>query len=157
MVRENESGCPSGRLYAESLSIAFAARLNGIALEDDRRYSAGEGLGQHRAKLVRDFIEASLAEDLSVAELARLVGISPSRFRTLFRATFSLPVHRYVINRRIERAMSMLLANNHRNADIAVACGFASESHLSDVFKRITGTTPQNYRRVGVSIRVDDN
>jgi AraC family transcriptional regulator len=157
MVREKESGCPSGRLYAESLSIAFAARLNGMALEDDRRYSAGEGLGQHRAKLVRDFIEASLAEDLSVAELARLVGISPSRFATLFRNTFSSPVHRYVINRRIERAMCMLLANNYRNADIAVACGFASESHLSDVFKRMTGTTPRNFQRVGMSIRVDDD
>jgi AraC-like DNA-binding protein len=157
MVREYQSGSPSGRLYAESLSIALAARLNGMAREDAHRYSAGEGLDQQRAKLVRDFIEASLAEDLSVADLARRVGISPSRFATLFRNTFSSPVHHYVITRRIERAMCMLLASDYRNADIALACGFASESHLSDVFKRITGTTPRNYRRSGTRIRVDSD
>jgi AraC family transcriptional regulator len=154
MVREYESGSPSGRLYAEALSIAFAARLNGISREDDREHSAREGLGQQRATLVRDFIEASLAEDLSVADLARLVGISPSRFAALFKNSFSSPVHRYVIARRIERAMCMLLANDFRNADIALACGFASESHLNDVFKRMTGTTPRNFRRSGTSIRI---
>jgi AraC family transcriptional regulator len=155
MVREYESGSPSGRLYAESLSLAFAARLNGIAREDSRRYSAAEGLGDRRAKLVRDFIEGSLAEDLSVADLARLAGISPSRFASLFKNSFSIPVHRYVVSRRIERAISLLSMGSYRNADIAAACGFASESHFSDVFKRMTGTTPRNYRLAGASIRVD--
>jgi len=155
MVREYESGSPSGRLYAESLSLAFAARLNGIARENRGRYSAEEGLGRQRAKLLQDFVDASLAEDLSVADLARLVGISPSRFASLFRTSFSMPVHRYVVNRRIERAMCMLSMDGHRNADIAAACGFASESHFSDVFKRMTGTTPRNYRLAGASIRVD--
>jgi AraC-like DNA-binding protein len=155
MVREYEGGSPSGRLYAESLSIAFAARLNGMSREDGRQKSASEGLGHQRAALVRDFIEASLAEDLSVADLAQLVGISPSRFAILFKNTFSSPVHRYVIGRRIERAMCMLLANDFRNADIALACGFASESHLNDVFKRMTGTTPRTFRRAGTSVRVD--
>jgi AraC family transcriptional regulator len=155
MVREYESGSLSGRLYAESLSLAFAARLNGMARENGGRYLAEEGLGRHRAKLVRDFIDASLAEDLSVADLAHLVGISPSRFATLFRSSFSMPVHRYVVNRRIERAICLLSMDSYRNADIAAACGFASESHFSDVFKRITGTTPRNFRVAGTSIRVD--
>jgi AraC family transcriptional regulator len=135
--------------------LAFAARLNGIARENGARSSAEEGLGRQRAKLVRDFIEASLAEDLSVADLARLVGISPSRFASLFRTSFSMPVHRYVVNRRIERAMCLLSMDGQRNADIAAACGFASESHLSDVLKRMTGTTPRNYRLAGSSIRID--
>jgi AraC family transcriptional regulator len=156
MVREYQSGSPSGRLYAESLSIALAARLSGKAREDGHQYS-GEGLGQQRAKLVRDFIEASLAEDISVADLARLTGISASRFATLFRNTFSIPTHRYVITRRVERAMCMLSATDYKNSDIALACGFASESHFSDVFKRITGTTPRNYRRARTYIRVDRN
>ena len=66
-----------------------------------------------------------------------------------------MPVHRYVIFRRVERAMSMLSLDGIRNADIAAACGFASESHFSDVFKRITGTTPRDYRMVGARIRID--
>jgi AraC-like DNA-binding protein len=148
MVREYESGSPSGRLYAESLSLALAARLHGMA-RDVGRNSGEEGLGRQRARLVRDFIEANLGGDLSVADLSRLVGISPTRFANLFRRTFSVPVHRYVINRRMERAMSMLLTNNYRNAEIATACGFASESHLSGVFKRIVGTTPRNFRLAG--------
>src|SRR5271169_475616 len=107
--------------------------------------AADEGLGRNRAKLVRDFIDSSLAEDLSVADLAHLVGVSPSRFASLFRSSFSMPVHRYVITRRIERAMCILSMDSYRNADIAAACGFASESHFGDVFKRVTGTTPRNY------------
>jgi AraC family transcriptional regulator len=79
--------------------------------------------------------------------LAQLVGISPSRFANLFRNSFSRPAHRYVVNRRIERAMCLLSTEGYRNADIAAACGFASESHFSYVFKRITGAIPQNYRQ----------
>jgi AraC-like DNA-binding protein len=154
MVREYESGSPSGRLYAESLSLALAARINGMAREDSRRYLALEGLGRQRTKLIQDFIEASLVEDLSIADLAQLAGVSPSRFSSLFRKSFSMPVHRYVVHRRVERAMSLLSMDGYRNADIAAACGFASESHFNVVFKRITGTTPRNYRRTGTSVRL---
>jgi AraC family transcriptional regulator len=156
MVREYESGSPSGRLYAESLSLALAARLHGIAREVGRRNSVEEGLGRQRARLVQDFIEANLGGDLSVADLARSVGISPTRFANLFRNTFSVPVHRYVVNRRMERAMSMLLTNNYRNAEIATACGFASESHLSGVFKRIVGATPRNFRLAGQATHLEN-
>ncbi len=154
MLREYEAGSPSGRLYAESLSLALAARLNGMAREDDRQFLA-EGLGRQRATIIRDFIEGSLAEDLSVADLARLVGISPSRFAPLFKNSFSTSVHQFVLNRRIERACSLLSMDGYRNADIAAACGFASESHFSDTFKRIIGVSPKNYRRAGASIRVE--
>ena len=147
MVREQQDGCLSGRLYAETLSLALAARLAGIAREV--RLYEGEGLGRKRAALVQDFVEEYLAEDISVADLAKLVNLSPSRFATLFRVSFSLPVHRYVTNRRVERAMSLLRIGNFRNADIAVACGFASESHFNDVFRRVTGSTPGNFRRLG--------
>jgi AraC-like DNA-binding protein len=154
MLREYEDGSPSGRLYAESLSLALAARLNGMAQEDDRQFLA-EGLGRQRARIIRDFIEGSLAEDLCVADLARLVGISPSRFASLFKNSFSTSVHQFVLNRRIERASSLLSMDGYRNADIAAGCGFASESHFSDTFKRITGVSPRNYRRAGASIRVE--
>jgi AraC family transcriptional regulator len=126
-----------------------------MARENGGRQSAEGGLGRQRAKLVQDFIDACLADDLSVADLAKLVGISPSRFAILFRNSFSMPVHRYVINRRIERAMSLLSIDGYRNADIAVTCGFASESHFSDVFRRMTGITPRDYRQVIGSVRIE--
>jgi AraC family transcriptional regulator len=146
MVREYQDGSPSGRLFAESLSLALAARMHGLARDDNRRPSEG-GLGRNRAKLVRDFIEEHLPDDISVADVAKLANLSPSRFAALFKDSFSVPVHRYVLNRRIERAMSLLKIESLRNADIAAACGFASESHFSDAFKRMTGASPSNYRR----------
>jgi AraC-like DNA-binding protein len=154
MLREYEAGSPSGRLYAESLSLALAARLNGVAREDDRP-SLAEGLGRQRARMIRDFIEASLAEDFSVADLAKLIGISPSRFASLFKNSFSTSVHQFVLNRRIERASSLLSMDGYRNVDIAAACGFASESHFSDTFKRKTGLSPRDYRRAGARVQVE--
>jgi AraC-like DNA-binding protein len=149
MRRELETGCLSGRLYAESLSLALAARLYGIALESRaaHSYNARPLLAPSQARLVSEFVDASLAQDLSIGDLANLTRMSASHFARNFRNTFGMPVHRYVLQRRIERAIRLLSLANQSIAQIALECGFANQSHFTESFRRIIGTTPHRYRR----------
>jgi AraC family transcriptional regulator len=149
MRRELEMGCLSGRLYAESLSLALAARLRGIALESRaaHSYNARPMLAPSQARLLSEFVDASLAQDLSIGDLANLTRMSASHFARRFRNTFEMPVHRYVLHRRVERAIRLLSLDNQSIAEVALECGFANQSHFTEAFRRIIGTTPHRYRR----------
>jgi AraC family transcriptional regulator len=57
-----------------------------------------------------------------------------------------LPLHQYVLGRRIERAASLLRFSDTPIAAIAIECGFADQSHLTTAFRRRTGVTPAVYR-----------
>ena len=91
-------------------------------------------------------IEANLSGGLSVAEVAAAAAISPFRLSHGFKKATGVSLHQYVIQRRIEHAKVMLRTTADPIADIAAAVGFASQSHFTTVFKRVTGATPRVYR-----------
>ena len=92
------------------------------------------------------YIEEHLAEDLSLADLAEVVHLSPYHFARLFKESMGIPPHRYVIQCRVERARLLLSTTNWSLSSIAYTVGFAHESHLALHFKRLTGLTPRSYR-----------
>ena len=94
-----------------------------------------------------DHIEAHLDSDLSIASLSRLAGLGPSAFCAGFRAVAGMPVHQYVLSRRIQRSVE-LLRTGMGLAEVALACGFSSQSHMTRVFQARTGMTPARYRRL---------
>jgi AraC family transcriptional regulator len=67
-------------------------------------------------------------------------------FARWFKSTFGVPPHRYVLQRRIERAQALLRATALPLTHIALECGFYSASHFSTVFKKNIGVTPTEYR-----------
>lgn len=142
---EVESGCPSGRLFAESASLAVLARLlaapeaSAPAPARGRRLSAGE------LDRVTAHVEAHLASDLSVAALAAELGMSGFAFAKLFKATTGTTPHRFVVARRLERATALLAGSLSLSA-IALAVGFSSQSHFTEAFRRARGTTPARFR-----------
>ncbi len=93
------------------------------------------------------FIEEHLTEEIEVDELARLVGYSADHLGRLFKRSFEMPLHQYVLQRRIERAKILLGNRNLPIGDVARGCGFASQSHFSLVFKQKVGLTPRAFRR----------
>src|SRR5262245_14903342 len=97
------------------------------------------------ARLVQ-FIEEHLPERLSIPDLALEVGISPFHFVRLFKQATGLTPHQYVVSRRVERARQLLADEVLSIAAIALDTGFASQSHLTEVFRRETGVTPAVYR-----------
>ena len=108
---------------------------------------------------VIDLIEARLHEDLGLAELAALTGLSTHYFAQAFKTNTGLPPHRYLIERRIHRAKELLIGGARPIAEIAAQVGFSSQSHLTLNFRKLTGATPAQYRRAlqGSRFSVDDS
>ncbi|PST21580.1 AraC family transcriptional regulator [Rhizobium sp. JAB6] len=140
---EIESSVPSDRTYAEALGLALAIRL----VEGDKQTSLGAVArgatltSRHQRRLV-DFIETHIDQSLSLADLAATAGLSISHLKPLFRATFGMPVHRYVLTRRVDRARLLILSTDMPLAEIAAATGFAHQSHMTHWMRRVLGLTP---------------
>lgn len=96
-----------------------------------------------------DYIEANLHRDLCVAHIAKHVTMSESHFSHAFRETVGLPPHRYVRDRRIERAKALLRQCDMPLSEIAKNVGCSSASNFSVLFHSATGTTPRIYRNGG--------
>lgn len=143
-----ESGAPFGPSYAQGLSIALSAyiaqRFNPRTLTEP----AVTSLSVSQRALLLDHIERNLGSDLSVLDLSGLLGYTPDHFARLFRRAFGITPHRYITQRRVEKAKSMLRDRHQTLANVALACGFSSQAHLNVIFKRFAGTTPGDYRRL---------
>jgi AraC-like DNA-binding protein len=94
-----------------------------------------------------EFLEAHLGADPSVADLARATNMSSTSFARAFKRSLGVPPHQWLLRRRVERAKCMLRDVNEPLADIAIACGFSDQSHLTRVFTHHTGITPRRWRQ----------
>ena len=146
---EMEANYPSGRLYTDSLAVSVASRListhSSIA---QPRAAQNGGLGGRRLKQTLAYIEDNLSEDLSLSRIASVTGISASHFKTLFRESAGVPVHQYVIQRRVERAKDLLMQDKLSIAEIALATGFSHQSHLARHMRRSVGLSPRAMKRL---------
>jgi len=140
MQAEERDAHPGGRLFADSLATALAARL--LALQLRPAAKPGRALPAWRLRQVIEYVEANLDADLSLAELAAVAGFSPSHFKALFREATATPVHRFVLGRRIERARMRLLEGGANVTDVAIETGFAHASHLARCMRRVLGVSP---------------
>ncbi len=146
---EMESNYPSGRLYVESLAVSVASRLvSAYSSVAQHMPQQTGGLGGRRFKQTLAYIEDNLSEDLSLSQLASVAGISASHFKTLFRESAGVPLHQYVIQRRIDRAKDMLMADKLSIAEIAFATGFSHQSHLARHMRRASGLSPRAMKRL---------
>ena len=147
LKREIELGGVDSRLYAESMAIALSAHLL-------RRYSTKQlvirdykgGLPKHKLREAIAYINDHLDRNLSLAELAALVQMSPYYFASLFKQSMGLAPHQYVTKCRIERAKQLLKTRELTIIEICQQVGFQSQSHFTRVFRRYTATTPKAYR-----------
>lgn len=96
---------------------------------------------------VREKIEANLDTVLSLDCLARESGYSRAHFLRMFRAATGLTPHQYVLGLRLSRAQDSLKKKDARIIDIAVSCGFSSQSHMTSVFRQRLEMTPGEFRR----------
>jgi AraC family transcriptional regulator len=120
-----------------------------IACHDTAVTKSG-GLGRWRRQAVEAYVKANLEQKITLVLLADAVNLSPSYFSVAFKKSFGATPYSYVIDRRIERAQQMMLTTKEPLSQISFACGFGDQAHLSNLFRRRTGFTPNTWRRVFV-------
>jgi AraC family transcriptional regulator len=138
---------PGGPLYAETLGAALTAHvLRRYAVRPEAARRRG-GLNSSTLRAVTDHIEAHLDEGISLHDLAELAEMSDYRFARRFRDSTGLPPHQYVLRRRIERAKALLRRKDLSILEVALSCGFSSQSHFAGAFRALAGVTPRGYRQ----------
>lgn len=148
VVQALRDGAAEDRLYIESIAQLIAVHLARAHSSHARPAPAAapEALSSRRIRKLLDYIEQHLAEDLSLEALAGEAGLRPLYLARAFRLAVGQSPHRYVVARRVERAKRMLRASATPIADVALAAGFSSQSHLSNWFRRVVGVSPAVYR-----------
>ncbi len=145
MVQEVAAGCPGGEPAAEGLSLDL---LNRVWRRLGRAPARERGrLSRTQLRELDALIDRRMSEPLPLAQLAAHAGYSAPHFTRLLKATVGLAPHRYVVRRRVEKAIELLAGTTLPIAAVAAATGFASQSHLTATLVRLRGVTPAALRR----------
>jgi AraC family transcriptional regulator len=139
---------PLPRIAIDELIMMFCAHLvKTYPHSPIREGSVTGGLAiwqQRRAmKLIRDRLDGNV----TLADLARECGLSPSHFARAFRGSFGMPAHRYLVVQRIDIAKTLLLHTDKTGLEIALESGFEDQATFSRAFRRVVGTSPSDWKR----------
>ena len=110
-----------------------------------RQQALTGGLSPRKLRLIADYAEAHLDGPIRLRDLARLAELSEFHLQRSFRASCGVSPHRWLLHRRIDRARALIAAGTPL-AQVAAACGFDSQSHLTRGFRYATGATPGQHR-----------
>jgi AraC family transcriptional regulator len=142
---EARAGCPSGRLFSESLSLALLSYLAGYT---ERRLTidVNARISSVQRQRVLHFIRENLDTDIAVSDLAACIGVSPAHFSRIFRASLGMSPYRFVMWQRVAKAKAMLEESRRAIGEVAIELGFPSHSHFTKLFHKLTGVTPSQFR-----------
>lgn len=151
VISEMDAETATGRMFAETSSLMLAARL--ASSYADGSFLKSGPINQHRLDKLRlrrvlDYIDQNLEGDITVAELASLANLSAFHFTRMFTAAIGVAPYRYVSRRRLEHAMVMLTDGKLPLHEIAHRSQFASQASFNRAFRRATGMSPGEYRRL---------
>jgi len=144
--QEAELDDPPARLFIETTTLTLASALLRASGRKPAKTIPGCG-NSRRLRRALDMIDARLADDLSLDELSGAAALSPRHFLRVFQQEIGLAPYAYLQQRRVERAREMLARTDMPLVAVALACGFKSQSHFGQVFRRVTSKTPGAYRR----------
>ncbi|MBD2034479.1 helix-turn-helix transcriptional regulator [Leptolyngbya sp. FACHB-321] len=139
----------AGILFAESLKNLLAVHLLRQYCEQapaKKLVIPAGALDVVKLKQIQDYIEENLADEIVIEDLAALIPMSQFHFARAFKAASGDSPHKYLTQRRLERAKVLLTVTKLPVAEIAYRVGFSNQSHFTAHFRKVTGVTPKNYR-----------
>jgi AraC-like DNA-binding protein len=135
-------------LFVDHVTLAFrlhvAQTYGGLQVTPP---ASRGGLAPWQERRAKELLEANLDADIPLATVARECGLSLSYFPRAFRTSVGMPPHRWLLQQRVARARDLLHTSPLSLAEVALACGFADQSHFGRVFAQLTGTSPGAWRR----------
>jgi AraC family transcriptional regulator len=149
IVSEMTNGSAAGRMFIETASLMLAAHLLRTYCDSGTCKSfesSAHRLDHARLRRVLDYISVHLADEITVAELAQVAGLSTFHFARMFTLAVGVSPNRYVSRLRLEQAMADVAAGKLSLAQIAFKSGFSSQASFTRAFRRATGITPGEYR-----------
>jgi AraC family transcriptional regulator len=114
---------------------------------DQAPRKAPSALPKWRLKRVIEHVDTHVSEQITLADLAAVAGMSRMYFASQFKVATGMRPHDYVLKKRIERAQHLLLTTSDSLVEVALGVGFQTQAHFTTIFKRIVGNTPLRWRR----------
>jgi AraC family transcriptional regulator len=136
-------------LYADTLTCELAVHLIRSYTTCEMKEWSGARLPPHKLRRALEYIDEHLDSQVTLAALADVVALSPGHFARAFREATGVAPHRYLVERRVERAKLLLRQSDLPITEIAARIGCSSHSHFSVLFHRVTGFTPRQFRALG--------
>jgi AraC family transcriptional regulator len=147
MMAEVRDGCPGGKIYGQSISMALAGYIRGrYNVEERNQKPSTAKLSAAQLRSVCDYVQSHLSNDVSLHELADVLDLSSRHFCQLFKNTLGVTPHQYVLCERIRESLSLLSSGRMSVSEVAQAMGFADQSHFAGVFRKVTKITPKRYQ-----------
>lgn len=143
MCNEVARNATTGPVFAEALSMALLSYVT-RRVPPASEFVRGH-LSSAQCQKLRSHIRENLSGELSLVELASLVGLGPRYFSTLFRRAFGSTPHKYVMQQRLAEGARLLTTQGMEIAEVAVQVGFCSQSHFTAAFRQAYGVTPRRY------------
>jgi AraC family transcriptional regulator len=129
--------------YLQMLCSHIVLTYGAVSLPHD---SHKGGLAPWQKRRALEVLGQNLSGDLRLNRLAAECGVSTSYFCRCFRTTFGTSLHRFVVNKRIERAQQLLLHSKLSIAEIAIEAGFSDQAAFSRTFAANSGAPPARWR-----------
>ncbi|CAN2966103.1 MULTISPECIES: helix-turn-helix domain-containing protein [Pseudomonas] len=140
-------GGKTDALYLETLVMLLMQEVRALQqLPEVVPVNTGE-FGPVQRQRLTDYIEASLADEVRLADLSNIVNLSPYHFSRVFRRTFGMSPYQYLLLCRVNRAKHLITTTDRSLLDIALDTGFAGASQFSRAFRRIVGQAASQLRR----------
>jgi AraC family transcriptional regulator len=138
----------ANRLYVDALGVVLLHELVHLARRGPRAEAPVRGgLAAWQQRIVSDYIEQHLSEQIPLTALAQLARLSPFHFCRVFKRSFGVSPHRYHTGRRIERAKILLAERKYSVTEVGLTVGFGETSSFTAMFRKFTGQTPSGYHR----------
>jgi AraC family transcriptional regulator len=150
VLSEMTAETSAGRMLVETASSMLVARLIHSYQDGGPGRpgpSNGHKLDHARLRRVLDHISAHLVEEITLADLAKVAGVSLFHFAHMFTLAVGISPHRYISRLRLEHAMADIAADKLPLAQIAFDARFSSQASFTRAFRRATGMSPGKYRR----------
>jgi len=147
LLAEAESATPSGRLFSDSLIQTLTLHLlTYYGTSKPTKQNVTGGLSGYKLRRVKEFIDANLEDDLSLAEISSIADLSQFHFARAFRKSTGLTPQQFLMQQRIERAKDLLSKNDLPIVEVSLRTGFKNQSHFTSLFRKFTRLTPKVWR-----------